>query len=90
MEESLTVLLEAKECPEDELLVHLVKIQLVIDKVYHARRDGEDQSLARFYVESNQAQLSSIRNQIPPHLKSSSESYASNAALLSGETNKAI
>ncbi|KAJ5246134.1 hypothetical protein N7468_001117 [Penicillium chermesinum] len=68
MEESLTVLLKAKECPEDELLVYLVKIQLVMDKVYHARRDGEDQSLARFYITSSQAQLNSVRSQIPPHL----------------------
>lgn len=75
MDESLTVLLEAKECPEDELLVHLVKIQLVMDKVYHTRRDGEDQSLARFYLESCQTQLISIRNQIPQHLKTSSRCY---------------
>ncbi|KAJ5713761.1 uncharacterized protein N7483_010942 [Penicillium malachiteum] len=68
MEESLTVLSEAKECPEDEILVTLVKIQLIMDKVYHSRRDGEDQTVSRIYVKSFQSQLDSIRKQIPQHL----------------------
>ncbi|KAJ6102163.1 hypothetical protein N7486_004590 [Penicillium sp. IBT 16267x] len=69
MEESLTVLTESNECPEDEVLVHLVKIQLVADRVYQARRDGDDQLISRFYIKSFQAQLDVVRKQIPAHLQ---------------------
>ncbi|KAJ5085829.1 hypothetical protein N7532_010600 [Penicillium argentinense] len=69
MEESLTILMEAKECPDDELLVTLVKIQLVMDKVYHLRRDGDNQAPSLMYTKSIQAQLESVKNQTPPHLK---------------------
>ncbi|KAJ5746423.1 hypothetical protein N7520_011605 [Penicillium odoratum] len=65
MEESLTVLIDSKECPEDEILVNLVKIQLV----YQARRDGDDQLISRFYIKSFQAQLDVVRKQIPAHLQ---------------------
>jgi hypothetical protein len=69
MEESLQVLLDAKECPEDEVLVTLVKIQLVMDKVHHHRRDGDGQLPSLLYTKSFQAQLDSVREQIPQHLK---------------------
>ncbi|OGM48641.1 hypothetical protein ABOM_002046 [Aspergillus bombycis] len=39
MEESLEILASTKECIGDELLVWLVRIQLVVDKSYHLRRD---------------------------------------------------
>lgn len=69
MEESLQVLADTKECPEDEILVTLVKIQLVMDKVHHLRRDGDWQLPSLMYTKSFQAQLESVREQIPPHLK---------------------
>lgn len=74
MEESLTVLTESHECPEDEILVNLVKIQLVADKVHQARRDGDDQLLSRFYIRSFQAQLDIVRKQIPVHLQQNGKS----------------
>lgn len=74
MEESLSVLMESNECPEDEILVNLVKIQLVADKVYQARRDGDDPLLARFYIKSFQAQLDIVRKQIPVHLQQNGKS----------------
>lgn len=73
MEESLTVLMEAKECPEDELLVSLVKIQLVMDKVYHLRRDGDNKTPSVFYTKAFQSQLECVKEQIPQHLKQDSE-----------------
>ncbi|KAJ5227234.1 uncharacterized protein N7469_007240 [Penicillium citrinum] len=69
MEESLQILMDAKECPEDELLVTLVKIQLVMDKVHHYRRDSDGQSPSLMYIKSFQAQLESVRSQIPQNLK---------------------
>lgn len=83
MEESLTILMDAKECPEDELLVTLVKIQLVMDKVHHARRDGDDQILSRIYIKSFQAQLDSVRTQVPVHLLRNGECEPLTIMLLS-------
>lgn len=74
MEESLSVLMEAKECPEDEILVSLVKIQLVMDKVYHLRRDGDQKTISVLYTKAFQSQLESVKDQIPQHLKQDSES----------------
>lgn len=72
MEESLTVLMDAKECPEDELLVTLVKIQLIMDKVYHMRRDGENKSYSLLYTKAFQSQLDSVKLQIPQRLQQDS------------------
>lgn len=72
MEESLQILLDAKECPEDELLVTLVKIQLVMDKVHYLRRDGDGQPPPPIYTKSFQAQLESVKGQIPQNLKQDS------------------
>jgi hypothetical protein len=69
MEESLTVLMDAKECPEDELLVTLVKIQLIMDKIYHMRRDGENKSYSLLYTKAFQSQLESVKSQIPQRLQ---------------------
>ncbi|KAJ5678218.1 uncharacterized protein N7477_003851 [Penicillium maclennaniae] len=69
MEESLTVLMDAKECPEDELLVTLVKIQLIMDKVYHMRRDGENNTYSLLYTKAFQSQLDSVKSQIPQRLQ---------------------
>lgn len=76
MEESLRVLTEANECPEDETLVTLVKIQLVMDKVHHHRRDCDGQLPSLMYTKSFQAQLDSVRSQIPQHLKQQSMSHS--------------
>jgi hypothetical protein len=73
MEESLSVLAEAKDCKEDQLLVTLVKIQLVIDRVYHARRDGDHINPLPFYLNSFQTQLEAVKSQIPVHLQKDSK-----------------
>ncbi|KAJ5398898.1 hypothetical protein N7465_009387 [Penicillium sp. CMV-2018d] len=69
MEESLSILTEAKECPQDELLVALVKIHLVLDRVYQLRRDGEIFISLPFYLDSFKNQLDTVKGQIPPHLQ---------------------
>lgn len=75
MEESLSVLAEAKDCKEDQLLVTLVKIQLVIDRVYHARRDGDSLNPLAFYLNSFQTQLETVKSQIPVHLQKDSKFF---------------
>ncbi|KAJ5236537.1 hypothetical protein N7489_006628 [Penicillium chrysogenum] len=69
MEESLSVLTEAKECPEDELLIALVKVHLVLDRVYQLRRDGEAFMPLPFYLDSFKNQLDTVKSHIPPHLQ---------------------
>ncbi|CAI7584201.1 unnamed protein product [Penicillium discolor] len=69
MEESLSILTEAKECPQDELLVALVKIHLVLDRVYQLRRDGDVFTSLPFYLDSFKNQLDTVKGQIPPHLQ---------------------
>lgn len=68
MEESLSILTEAKECPQDELLIALVKIYLVLDRVHQLRRDGEAFVSLPFYLDSFKNQLDTVKSQIPPHL----------------------
>lgn len=72
MEESLSVLMNAKECPEDERLVSLVKIHLVMDKVYHLQRDGDCHHPSTFYTKAFQSQLEAVKSSIPSHLQEDS------------------
>lgn len=74
MEESLSILTEAKECLQDELLVALVKIHLVLDRVYQLRRDGDVFISLPFYLDSFKNQLDTVKGQIPPHLQHHSAS----------------
>ncbi|KOS48852.1 hypothetical protein ACN38_g137 [Penicillium nordicum] len=69
MEESLSILTEAKECPQDELLVALVKVHLVLDRVYQLRRDGAVFISLPFYLDSFKNQLDTVKGQISPHLQ---------------------
>ncbi|KAJ5894130.1 hypothetical protein N7495_005821 [Penicillium taxi] len=69
MEECLVVLTDGKECPEDEILVSLVKIQVIIDKVYHLRRDGYIDPPPQFYTHSFQSQLDSVKAELPQHAR---------------------
>jgi len=74
MEESLRVLEQEKEGPQDELLATLVRIQLVADKAYNLQRDEEKNITPTvFYVKSLQSQLNTVKQQIPPHLQQHSE-----------------
>ncbi|KAJ5354786.1 hypothetical protein N7541_005830 [Penicillium brevicompactum] len=68
MEESLSVLTDAKESPEDEVLVILVKIYLVLDRMHQLRRDGEPISSPAFYMSALKMQLDAVKQQIPSHL----------------------
>lgn len=70
MEESLRLLQQEKESPQDEILVTLVRIQLVADKAYNLQRD-EERNFAptAFYIKSLQSQLNTVKQEIPPHLQ---------------------
>lgn len=74
MEESLSVLADVRESPSDELLVTLVKIQLVMERTYYLRRDGQPQSPSEFYTKGFQSQLDAVKKQIPQHLQTDRES----------------
>ena len=74
MEESLEILASTKECVGDELLVWLVRIQLVVDKSYHLRRDGENSHSSPLVTDLLQSQLDSIKRQIPSQLTKNSMS----------------
>ncbi|GLI82001.1 hypothetical protein PoHVEF18_010399 [Penicillium ochrochloron] len=84
MEESLSVLMNAKECPEDERLVSLVKIHLVMDKVYHLQRDGDSHHPSTFYTKAFQSQLDAVKSSIPSHLQEDTSIlfYLANAELV--------
>ncbi|KAJ5678900.1 hypothetical protein N7462_007144, partial [Penicillium macrosclerotiorum] len=69
LEESLAILMEAKESPEDERLVVIVKIHLVIDKIYHLQRDAGNHTPPLFYTKAFQSQLESVKNDIPEYLR---------------------
>ncbi|KAJ5818745.1 hypothetical protein N7474_004336 [Penicillium riverlandense] len=70
MEENLCLLEQEKESPQDELLVTLVRIQLVADKAYNLQRDEERNSApTAFYVNSLQSQLNTVKRQITPQLQ---------------------
>ncbi|CAG8043814.1 unnamed protein product [Penicillium olsonii] len=69
MEESLSVLTEAKECLEDEILVAMVKIYLVLDRMYHVRRDGETINPPSFYLKTFQMQLDAVKQEIPGNVQ---------------------
>jgi hypothetical protein len=75
MEESLAILAEAKECPQDELLVAQVKLYLILDKAYQLRRDGGTSSSPAFYLATFRKELDTLRSQIPPHLQQHSKRY---------------
>ncbi|KAJ5595453.1 uncharacterized protein N7459_001661 [Penicillium hispanicum] len=88
MDRSVQALADANACLQDEMLVSLVKIQLVVDKVYHLRRDEEDCKLSPLVIELLQAQLSLARSQIPMRLKENQviRMYLANADLMIHET----
>ncbi|KAJ5095926.1 hypothetical protein NUU61_005282 [Penicillium alfredii] len=83
MEENLEILADTKECAEDEILVSLVRIQLVVDKVHHLRRD-EDHSSTPVVMGLLKSQLNSAKSQIPLHLTHNSviQLYHANAELV--------
>ncbi|UDD59335.1 hypothetical protein AFCA_006757 [Aspergillus flavus] len=83
MEENLEILASTKECFGDELLVWLVRIQLVVDKSYHLRRDGENCHSSPLVTDVLQSQLELVKRQIPAYLKNNHVicMYFSNAEL---------
>ncbi|CAD6586535.1 MAG: hypothetical protein ASARMPREDX12_002379 [Alectoria sarmentosa] len=74
--ECLTVLAESKEHPSDVLLAHLVKLQLVVERLRQAPwhdGHGDPTGLARappaFYLKALQAELQDIRVKLPPEIQ---------------------
>jgi hypothetical protein len=69
MEQSLSVLAEAKECPADEILIAIVKMHLVLDRSYQLRRDGLPINSPNFYLHSFRTQLDAVKQEIPSHVR---------------------
>ncbi|KAE8318282.1 hypothetical protein BDV41DRAFT_561010 [Aspergillus transmontanensis] len=87
MEESLEILDSTKECSGDELLVWLVRIQLVVDKSYHLRRDSENCHSSPLLTDVLQSQLELVKRQMPSHLNNNNVvcMYFSNTELATNE-----
>ncbi|KAK2810165.1 hypothetical protein FQN50_003135 [Emmonsiellopsis sp. PD_5] len=69
MEENLHILEFSKECPGDELLVALVRIQLATDKFSRFHRDEEMDGPTPFYISALQSELETVKQCIPLHLQ---------------------
>ena len=76
LDECIAVLGEADEHPTDLLLVHLVKLQLIVEKAgqapWHEERDDPNGSVRVppiFYLKALQAQLQDFKTRIPPSLQ---------------------
>ncbi|CRG91329.1 DNA-directed RNA polymerase subunit beta'' [Talaromyces islandicus] len=75
LDDCLKQLDETNEAPNDKLLVHLVKIQLVTDQgvqLYSRLCDRDTEESTRFlgqYIISLREQLRNVRERIPSHLK---------------------
>ncbi|KAJ5581831.1 hypothetical protein N7535_000451 [Penicillium sp. DV-2018c] len=69
MEESLAILEEARECPQDELLIAQVRLYLILDKAHQLRRDAGSAHVPTFYLDTFRKELETLKNQIPAHLR---------------------
>ena len=76
MDECIAVLAENKEQPTDTLLIHLVKLQAIIEKIGQApwheecgNTIGSVRAPPTFYLKALQAQLQDIKAKIPPDIQ---------------------
>lgn len=76
LDECIAVLGENDEHPTDSLLIHLVKLQLVVEKAgqapWHEERDDPNGSVRVppiFYLKALQAQLQDFKTRIPPSIQ---------------------
>ena len=76
LDECVAVLGEKCEHPTDLLLIHLVKLQLVVEKAgqapWHEERDDPNGSVRVppiFYLKALQAQIQDFKTRIPPSLQ---------------------
>ena len=72
MDECVTVLAENKALPSDAILIHLVKLQLIVENVGQApRHEGYDDTTAstrappEFYLMALRAQSQDLKIRIP-------------------------
>ena len=79
LDECIVVLGEKDEHPTDPLLIHLVKLQLVVEKAgqapWHEERHDPSGSVRAppiFYLKALQAQLQDFRTRIPPSIQGNS------------------
>lgn len=76
MDECIAVLAEEKEQPTDTLLIHLVKSQIIIEKIGQAPWHEECGSITgsvrappTFYLKALQAQLQDCKANVPPDIQ---------------------
>ena len=76
MDECIAVLAENKEQPTDTLLIHLVKLQLIIERIGQApwheecgNTTGSVRAPPTFYLKALQAQLKDCKANIPPDVQ---------------------
>lgn len=76
MDECIAVLAKNKERPSDAILIHLVKLQLIVENVGQAsRHEGYDDATAStrappaFYLMALRAQLQDLKAKISPEIQ---------------------
>lgn len=76
LDECVAVLAENEELPTDTLLVHLIKLQLIVEEVgrapwHEGYGDATDSARAppTFYLKALQAQLHDFKAKIPPGIQ---------------------
>lgn len=69
LEESLKILQERQECPNDEMLVQQVRLQLISEKVAHGTWDGSTKIPLSFYVKALQSQVQEVIGKLPARLQ---------------------
>jgi hypothetical protein len=74
--ECLRLLAENKDCPTDQLLVYLVKVQLICNKVASTAwtddatvGDGDKRLPAEFYLQIFKSELEEVKRAMPSELK---------------------
>lgn len=79
-DECLQILQETKECPNDELLVCLIRVQLISNKVSTISwndtfpvGDGGKQFPREFYTHALRSQLEEVERSLPSVLKGNGE-----------------
>ena len=80
LDECVAVLTESKEQPTDALLIHLVRLQLMVEKAgqvlgpeEHGDATGSARAPPNFYLNALQSQFQDFKAKIPPDIQNESK-----------------
>ena len=69
LDECLRILSAEKECPNDEVLVQMVRSQLVVERASQVPRGDIEDSGIPFFIKALMTQLDDFKRQIPPEVQ---------------------